>query len=388
MLQNEAMAGFLKAEIAQNGPMDIATFMDHVLAHPELGYYRRQDPFGERGDFTTSPEISQLFGEIIGAWAADMWLQMGSPSPFALVEVGPGRGTLMADMMRACKGVAGFHEAARIYMVETSPVLRKKQEKALKGHNAQWFARFEDVPDGMPMILIGNEFLDALPVHQLVKTGKGWRERVIVLAESVAGPHGIRGVLHAMAPNLLRAGAEDEPFDFRYDTREATPELLALVPAGLPDVPDGNIFEVSPQRDGFVRLAARRIKAQGGVALFIDYGSGTSEIGNGLHAIFRHAHVDVLKNPGHADLSSNVDFGAVERVARDEGLQVSGPVMQGEFLKTLGIEARAEVLFRKASAKQKLDLQGGLYKLVEMDQMGDFIVMGLSYGTNLTPAGF
>ncbi len=388
MLQNEAMAEFLKAEIAQKGPMDIATFMDHILAHPEMGYYRRQDPFGERGDFMTSPEISQLFGEMIGVWAADIWRQMGKPSPFAFVEVGPGRGTLMADMMRACKGVDGFHDAARIFMIETSPVLRRKQEKTLKGHKAQWFERFEDVPQDMPIILIGNEFLDALPVHQLVKMGDGWRERMIVLAQGVPKTiGGMQGALQALAPNLLGGGPEGN-LDFRYDTKEAAAEFLALVPDGLPQVPDGNIFEVSPQRDEFVRLASRRIRENGGAALFIDYGSAESVIGSGLHAIFRHAHVDVLKNPGHADISSNVDFGAVRRVGEAEGMKISGGITQGEFLKALGIEMRAEMLSKKASAKQKEDLQSGLYKLVEMDQMGDFIVMGLSYGPDIIPAGF
>ncbi len=360
MLPHEALKEFLAEEIRTDGPMDIATFMDHVLSHPEYGYYRRQDPFGAQGDFITAPEVSQIFGEMVGAWVADIWNQIGSPAAFMLAEAGPGRGTLMADIMRAGGAARGFKEAARIHLIETSPALREKQGAALAAYNVNWHESPETLPRDIPLILIGNEFLDALPVHQLVKTVQGWDERVVELSGS----------------------------GLYFGHRKAPQALIDLVPGDLPSVPPGNVFEVSPQRKAFIEEVCQRLKGQGGAALFIDYGEDKPEIGDSLHAIYQHERVPVLKNPGQADLSTNVDFGAVKRVAADSGAVVHGPATQARFLKALGVEVRASHLRGKANEKQAEDIETALQRLLHSDQMGNFKVIGLTYDAKLTPAGF
>ncbi len=354
---SEKLRALLKNQICDNGPMDIGLFMAQVLGHPEHGYYMRQDPFGAAGDFTTAPEISQMFGELIGAWIADVWIQMGAPNSFVLLECGPGRGTLMADALRAAKKVDGFHEALEVHFLETSPTLKRVQAEAVQTHNPVWHDSLETLPADKPLIVIGNEFLDALPMRQLQKTKEGWAERVI--------------------------GLDGDDFCFGLKPYGGG------VPEDVSGAREGHIFEFSPAQLSFVEDVAQRLKTQSGAALFIDYGETKTQAGESLQAIYKHDIVSVLEHVGDADISANVDFGAMGDAARGQGATVHGPVEQGEFLKQLGIEARAAGIMKNANETQQQEIEKSLRRLTESDQMGSlFKVIGFSDGAALTPAGF
>ena len=304
----------IQERIRDDGPITVADYMALASNHPDLGYYQTRDPFGAEGDFITAPEISQVFGELLGLWLATAWHQAGQPRPFRLVELGPGRGQLMADLARAAARVPAFLDAADIHLVETSEKLKAVQRKALPGLDLHWHDRFECVPDG-PLFLIGNEFLDALPAHQLVKTETGWAERLVSLDDNGA-------------------------LTFRSDP--ANPALLALVNlvAGS-DAKIGDVTEVSPARNALAGQISRRVAKDGGVALLIDYGASAERpTGDTLQAVFKHQPVDPLAMPGLADITTQVDFKSIEIAARNSGAAVFGPVPQGVFLRTLGIEPR------------------------------------------------
>ena len=352
-----ALGERLAAEIAAQGPVGVDDFMACALGDPVHGYYMKQDPFGAAGDFTTAPEISQMFGEMIGLCLADHWLRAGAPSPFILCECGPGRGTLMADLWRATKIVPGFHDAARVVMVETSPVLRARQEQTLAplGVTPVHVAAFHDVPPG-PVWLIANEFLDALPIRQFVKTPTGWHARLVGLDENGA----------------LGFGLAAEPY---------TP--LAL------DAPDGTVLEVMVAGLAFMKALAQRIAFEGGLALIIDYGHMRSGFGDTLQALRHHAFVDPLTMPGDCDLTAHVDFAALARVAQSTGAAVHGPVTQGGFLRALGIDARAARLRATAADPHGIDAalarltdegahgMGHLFKVLAIGQKGDPAPAGL-----------
>ncbi|MBP7721937.1 MAG: SAM-dependent methyltransferase [Alphaproteobacteria bacterium] len=343
------MDEILKNLIREKGPIDIAEFMGLALGHPAHGYYMKGDPFGARGDFTTAPEISQMFGEMVAAWIMDVWQQMGSPV-FTLMECGPGRGTLMADIMRATKNVPGFHDSAKVHLLEISPALRAMQAAALENYAPEWHVNLETLPD-RPMIVIANEFLDALPVRQLIHTADGWKERVVGIANG----------------------------NFAFDTKE--------LPFNLPvDAAEGAIFEISPVRSQFVTDLVKKLN---GAALIIDYGHSESGIGDTLQALKSHKYISPLEEIGNADLTTHVDFHAVKLAAEAAGAEVSGPVEQGAFLKDLGIAQRAEILTLRATPAQKFDIEKALQRLTDPSQMGSlFKVMGLTNGQNLSLPGF
>jgi NADH dehydrogenase [ubiquinone] 1 alpha subcomplex assembly factor 7 len=343
------MDEILKNLIREKGPIDIAEFMGLALGHPAHGYYMKGDPFGARGDFTTAPEISQMFGEMVAAWIMDVWQQMGSPV-FTLLECGPGRGTLMADIMRATKNVPGFHDSAKVHLLEISPALRAMQAAALENYAPEWHVNLETLPD-RPMIVVANEFLDALPVRQLIHTADGWKERVVGIANG----------------------------NFAFDTKE--------LPFNLPvDAAEGAIFEISPVRSQFVTDLVKKLN---GAALIIDYGHSESGIGDTLQALKSHKYISPLEEIGNADLTTHVDFHAVKLAAEAAGAEVSGPVEQGAFLKDLGIGQRAEILTLRATPAQKFDIEKALQRLVDPSQMGSlFKVMGLTNGQNLSLPGF
>jgi NADH dehydrogenase [ubiquinone] 1 alpha subcomplex assembly factor 7 len=347
-----ALGEYLKQHISQNGPIDVGQFMGLCLGHPEHGYYMKRDPFGAGGDFTTAPEISQMFGEMIGVWAADTWMKMGSPSHFILLECGPGRGTLMADLLRGTKHVPGFHAACKVHLLEMSPVLKEMQREALKGYEVRWHETLADMPRNHPVIVIANEFLDALPFRQFEKTKEGWRERYVGYSPS-------RG------------------FHYMY---VATPMSFDV---------DGSVFEISPARVHFLQNINDILKAADGAALFIDYGHAKSAAGDTFQALYKHQYVPVFEHAGDADLTSHVDFEPLKAVSEETGLKVYGPKTQGEFLKALGIEARAIILSEKASEAQRGDIENALRRLIAPDQMGElFKVMGLSHGKSFDLAGF
>ncbi|MBC8268374.1 MAG: SAM-dependent methyltransferase [Rhodospirillaceae bacterium] len=336
--------------IRGTGPLTIAEYMEQALAHPEHGYYMRGDPFGVSGDFVTAPEVSQMFGELLGLWAGVAWMTAGSPETINLVELGPGRGTLMADMLRAAPLVDGFSDAVEVHLVETSPALQEIQQQKLEAANVVWHRAFADVPEG-PLIVIANEFLDALPIEQYFHAGDFWCPRMVDIK-----PDG-DGLCFVLLP----------PFD--------QPEL----PPGLIDAPADVMVEVCPAALDISEDIARRIADHGGAALFVDYGHGQSAPGETLQAVKNHNFHDPLVDPGTADLTAHVDFGALAQRVFASGARALGPVTQGDFLTTLGIVERAEILRKNATPEQAEDIAQALKRLVDPEEMGGlFKVMAVT----------
>lgn len=310
------LAAEIRELIAAEGPIPVSRFMALCLGHPRHGYYMTRDPFGAGGDFTTAPEISQVFGELVGIWAASMWESCGRPSPVRVVELGPGRGTLMADLVRAAGALPAFRAALDIHLVETSPVLAARQRETLTDMPASWHADIGAVPPG-PTILIANEFLDALPVRQFVMTPKGWRERVVGAADG--------RLAFGLAPD---------------------PVPPAIIPEALRQAEPGAVFEYCPAFEALCAALASRASNAPLAALFIDYGHAGSAHGETLQAVKGHGFVDPLAEPGEADLTAHVDFEALGRAARAAGLTVSPVSTQRDFLFGLGLAPRAEALAR------------------------------------------
>jgi len=350
----------LRRRIAHEGPLSVAQYMEACLAHPEFGYYMTRDPLGTAGDFTTAPEISQMFGELIGLWAAQVWIGMDRPGRLHWIELGPGRGTLSADALRAMAGVPGFKDVLSVHMVETSPVLRRRQASALGDWAPEWHAGIETLPAG-PAVIVANEFFDALPIRQFIRDGKVWRERGIGVGddgglEFIAGP---------------RLGIDP------------------VLPAGLDKVPDGEIVEAAPAASGIIRALADRIRAEGGAVLIADYGHAASAPGDTLQAVKGHAYHDVLSDPGEADLTAHVDFAQLATAARETGAAVFGPVTQGRFLQSVGIEVRAERLRAGADADGRAAIDAALRRLTGTDAMGRlFKVLAITSPGLPVPAGF
>ncbi|WNK00778.1 SAM-dependent methyltransferase [Thalassospiraceae bacterium LMO-JJ14] len=354
------LAAKLKARIAADGPMPVDEWMQACLCDPDHGYYMTRDPLGRAGDFTTAPEISQMFGELLGLWAAVVWQQMGSPSGVRLIELGPGRGTLMTDALRATAQVPGFPDALRVHMIEASPVLRKAQQAALAavGISATWHETVGDVPDG-PAIILANEFLDALPVRQLIRLGGAWRERLV----DVDGE------------GFVFVGGAETGAD--------------LVPAHLRDAGEGSIFEYSPAVRDVTGTLAARLAAMGGAALLIDYGHDAPGLGETLQALKDHNFADPLSAPGEQDLTAHVDFAMLGDAAATAGARVWGPLGQGELLERLGIAARAATLLAGADQAQAQNIGTARRRLVDADAMGRlFRAVALTHPEAPAPPGF
>ena len=335
--------------------------MAEALGNRMFGYYTTQNPIGAQGDFITAPEVSQMFGELIGLWCADTWQNLGSPTPVQWVEIGPGRGTLMRDARRASRALPAFHEGADIHLVETSPVLRSCQRDALHDAKVTWHDRFHDLPPG-PLIVVANELFDALPIHQFERTIRGWRERLVDLS------------------------ADGDSFRFVLGPVSAA---YSLVPETLRDVALGSVVEVSPACISLMREIAERVVNDGGAALIIDYGSLEIRPRNTLQAVVKHGSHDVLVAPGSADLCAHVDFATLAQTAVECGANVWGPVLQGEFLETLGIHARATQLKRSATPDQTAEIDSALDRLTKPGQMGTlFKVMAISSPGTPIPGGF
>ncbi len=333
----------LVALISAEGPIGVDRYMSLCLGHTRHGYYIRQDPFGRAGDFITAPEISQMFGELIGVWCAAAWQTMGAPAPFRLIELGPGRGTLMADLLRAVRVVPGFLDAVCVSLVETSPVLRQSQETALSsaGVPIQWHDRLDDVASG-PTLLVANEFFDALAVRQFVRTdNNGWHERLVGLDASGRLAFGL-------AHETLPAG---------------------LLPRWAHAAAPGKIVEISPARQAVAQAVGARLAAMGGAALMIDYGHVRSSPGDTLQAVRAHGFRDVLESPGECDLTSHVDFEALGAALEEGGAVVHGPITQSAFLSAMGLAERAEVLKRN-DASAAADIDAAATRLAAESQMG------------------
>ncbi len=362
--EDATLSDALTRRIRAFGPMTVETYMSEVLTHPKFGYYVARQPFGQSGDFITAPEVSQMFGELVGAWLADLWVRMGRPAGARIVEIGPGRGVLMRDLLRAAATVPGLRETASVHLIEVSATLADVQREALagKGWGISWHRRFADVPDG-PLLMIANELFDALPIRQFVRVAVGWCERLVDI-----NPRG----------------------GFRFVLSPGPSPAAALIPPEVRDTaPLGSVAEVAPAAIALTAAIASRVQAAGGAALVIDYGATAFGARDTLQAVSRHKTHDVLDNPGTADVCAHVDFAVVARAASQAGARVWGPTTQGEFLKRLGITERATVLSRVATPEQRDEIAAALDRLVGPSAMGGlFKVVAIADAEHSEPGGF
>lgn len=356
----------LVRRIRLEGPLTVAAFMADALAHPRLGYYRTAAPLGAAGDFVTAPEVSQMFGELVGLWCLDLWERMGAPAPVRLVELGPGRGTLIADALRATRIRPEFHAALTLHLVEINPGLRARQAEAVAPYRERiggcaWHDGFADVPDG-PILLVANEFFDALPVHQFQREAGRWRERVVTLD-----------------PERDRLG---------FALAEPGPELALLAPE-LAAARDGALAEVSPAAIQLAAAIGRRIARDGGGALVVDYAHAGEPLWS-LQAVRGHVRLaDPLIDPGLVDLSARVDFARLGRAAEEAGARVLGPASQRDFLEAVGIRTRAAALAERARDRQSAAIPAALHRLLDPAEMGTlFQAIALARPDGPLPAGF
>lgn len=345
-----ALADLLTARITATGPITLADYMAECLLHPVYGYYTIRDPLGVAGDFTTAPEISQMFGELIGLSLAQSWLDQGAPTAFTLAELGPGRGTLMSDVMRATRAVPGFHDAATLHFIEASPSLRAKQAALVP--DAVWHDDVGSLPDA-PLFLIANEFFDALPIRQFTRDADGWREHMVGLTDG------------ALALGLSQP-APIEALEHRLD-----------------DTPIGAVVEICPALPAITGVIADVIECHGGGALIIDYGDWQSK-GDTFQALANHKMVDPFTAPGQADLTAHVDFAAIAKAAKTHSTMTP----QGVFLERLGITARAQRLAQTLTGDALTSHIAAHRRLTHPDEMGAlFKVIGLYPSTQNPPAG-
>jgi SAM-dependent MidA family methyltransferase len=354
----------IRKRIKLAGPMPVRQFMTLCLTHPDHGYYTTRDPLGAGGDFITSPEISQVFGELIGLWAASAWHMMGEPENVRLIELGPGRGTMLIDALRAAQVVPAFRAAIVLHLVEVNPKLREKQEQSLGTLDvpAIWHETFEEVPDG-PAIIVANEFFDALPINQAIKQFNGWYERVVEID-----------------------GNDNLVFGI---SNEVIPLFDQLVPAAVRDAPVGAIYEW--RTDNLALGIGQRVMRQGGAALIIDYGHVKSGTGETLQAVGGHAFVNPLISPGEVDLTAHVDFEAIALAAESMGARIHGPVDQARLLRDLGIDKRAAALKAYASPEKAVDIDEACKRLLGETRTGMgklFKAIAISHPDHGTMPGF
>ena len=335
----------IKNRIDVEGPLSVSNYMAEALFNPKYGYYMTGDPLGKEGDFVTAPEISQMFGELIGLWSATVWEAIGSPKRINFIEMGPGRGTLMADAVRSISSIADFAKAVDIHLIETSPSLQRRQKRNLKalGYNIKWHKNFLDIPEG-PLIFIANELFDVLPIDQFQKSKNGWKERKI--------GYNLTGELTWILDQNRLISEE-------------------LIPQQLLHSEVGSVFERSQIGIELISNITKSVVKHGGAALIVDYGHIKSGIGDTLQAVKNHSYFDVLSEPGTADLTAHVDFEClVDNVIINGGLNL-GPVTQRDFLRRLGIETRAGQLKNVASTRMKSEVLAGLNRLIGINEMGN-----------------
>lgn len=359
----EQLAAQLRDRIASEGALPVSAFMSEALLDPMAGFYATKDPLSAGGDFITAPEISQMFGELLGLWAAEVWGQMGAPDPVRLIELGPGTGRMMSDVLRAARAAPGFLDASRLHLVEASPALKMVQGRTLAAAplQARWEAQLDRIAPG-PSIILGNEFLDCLPIRQAIRHRGMWRERVVGVS-----PDDPDRFIFGLGPVLAQA------------------DIAEIAPA-LREAEDGALVELRPGDAALIDTLAARLCAEPGYALFIDYGSAAPETGDTLQALRQHQKVDPLDGPGSADLTAWVDFDRLGRLALNAGLDVYGVQTQGAFLKGLGIETRAAALARNQDETGKAKLARQLHRLITDEEMGElFKVMAIA-SPGLPPA--
>jgi NADH dehydrogenase [ubiquinone] 1 alpha subcomplex assembly factor 7 len=351
-------ASRLRDRIAREGSISVHDYMEACLGDRRSGYYTTREPIGEAGDFITAPEISQIFGELIGAWCVAVWQAMGAPPSVIVAELGPGRGTLMADALRAFRSAPEFLAGVSVALIETSPALIAAQRETLHASPPprEWYAALEDVPPG-PLILIANEFIDALPLRQFVRQSGEWRERTVTIIGGALG---------------FGAGARAEG--------DALPPWT-----GGMDAAEGAIVETRPAAAKLVATFAARAKDASVAALIADYGPALSGIGDTLQAVRRHRFADPLAAQGETDLTAHVDFAALAETARAAGLAAFGPMPQGQFLLKLGLEARLDRLGRDATPEQREAIVSGAARLADPRQMGALFKMLALQSSGLAP---
>lgn len=354
-----ALASLIAQDIRAHGPMGVGRYMQLCLTHPTLGYYTSGDPLGAQGDFTTAPEISQLFGEMVGIWLINTWNALGKPSPCALAELGPGRGTLMADILRTAQIDPAFGQAIAVHLVEASPALRAKQCQTLGtfGHAPHHHDALETLPN-IPTLFIANEFFDALPINQWVRTQNGW--------------------------NARKVGLDDEgTFTFGVDP---TP-----LPAPKPcdqTVPEGTVLEHSPTQDAAFSALFGHIKQHGGAGLIIDYGTLESGFGDTLQAVKAHTKVSPLDTPGQADLTTHIDFHHAMRLANQADLPTQAITTQGEFLLAMGLLQRAGQLGANAGKETQNAISLSVERLAGDTAMGTLFKVFACAASSIELAGF
>ncbi|MBL0941970.1 MAG: SAM-dependent methyltransferase [Alphaproteobacteria bacterium] len=345
---------YLRHQIAVNGGLSIADYMQACLVHPVYGYYMKGNPIGLKGDFVTAPEISQMFGELIGVWYRDLWNQMGQPASPHLIELGPGRGTLMQDLLRS------FPEVLDIHMIEISPALQFEQQRKLHGHSIKWHTTVDqalNMCNKGPVFIIANEFFDALPIRQFQYLNYQWYERLINI--------------------------EPQTDELCFSLKSSEP------PINLLQASEGDIIEVSPLSHEIIRKIADKICKSNGAGLIIDYGYRTPTLTSTLQAVREHSYHNFLEDPGLADLTAHVNFAALIKEATQIGAKVYGPAFQGAFLMDLGIEIRAKMLQCNLSNSQGSAIKTALERLLNPDQMGTlFKVLAITGPSVPDPCGF
>jgi len=351
------LAALIDMQIQQNGPISIASYMGLCLTHPGHGYYRQGNAIGAAGDFITAPEISQMFGEMLGFCLVNLWQQMSEPKAFTLLELGPGRGTLMADVLRVARRAPGFAEAVQVELFETDPGLLAEQRTRLETCHPRWIQNFELGAD-TPLLVIANEFFDALPIRQFVRGKQGWHERLVGLGET--------GRVFGLSP---------------------TPIPATSLPAAVSAAAEGEVYEAGLAANEVMTRLAKAVARRGGAVLTIDYGYAATQTGETLQAVRRHAYADPLAAPGETDLSAHVDFGILGDTARAAGLAVEPLATQGDFLSRLGIIARAATLAR-ANPGEAAAVNAALDRLTSPSQMGSLFKVFCAHSPGLQPQGF
>jgi SAM-dependent MidA family methyltransferase len=344
-------------QIRTSGPMSIASYMGLCLTHPSKGYYKIADPLGAAGDFVTAPEISQMFGELIGFFVVTLWQQMGSPKDFTLLELGPGRGTLLADLLRVACRADGFRDGLDLRLFETSPSLIAEQNARLEAYEPKWIDAFEKVGQG-PLIVISNEFFDALPIRQFVRTDDGWHERMV--------------------------GTNNGNRVFGLNP---TPIPATAMPEAIANAAPNSVFEVGLASGEVMKRLASTVSTQGGAILAIDYGYARTQTGETLQGVRKHKFADVLEAPGETDISAHVDFEALGNLATSAGLAVQPLATQGEFLRRMGMDQRAKAL-SAANPGSAADVTAAKNRLLDADQMGELFKVFCASSPGLDPPGF
>ncbi|HEY9009776.1 MAG TPA: SAM-dependent methyltransferase [Devosia sp.] len=356
MAERPSLPELIDMQIRATGPMSIATYMGLCLSHPREGYYKAGTPLGLRGDFITAPEISQMFGELIGFFFVNLWQQMGEPRSFTLLELGPGRGTLMQDALRVASRAEGFSNALHLQLFETHPDLKAEQAKRLGDYTPYWAGEIDAVSED-PLFVVANEFFDALPIRQFVKAEDGWHERQVGLRDGKRA--------FGLSPTAI--------------PDSALPEAVRAAAVG-------DVYEANLAGADVMQRLGRIVARQGGAILAIDYGYAKTQTGETLQAVSRHAYADPLEAPGAADLSAHVDFGTLADAARATGLVAHKVTAQGEFLRRLGILERAEML-AKANPGQKDAIAAALHRLTDGKQMGELFKAFVAASPGLVPPG-